>query len=177
MSDNKILANIERELMLELRAEQGDRDKEHHVYTQETHSNTRKILQVTTKTKALITTIACLAAVLVAAVIAAGCGVSVAATNEVELVAIELRDQNLRRVIERALWLESNVGLRTAGGAVITDELIRRDAHRVFNHKQFRLDFQFKHPAFKGSKLMHLIEQGRGVFAGELRKLLADEGN
>ena len=176
MSDTNS-SKYEKKLTLELRAEQGDRDKEHHVYAQETHSDTKEILHITTKTRSMITAIAAAAIVTVLVAVAAGCGVSVAATNEVELVSIELRDQNLRRVIERALWLESNVGLRTAGGAVITDELVRRDAHRVFNHKQFRLDFRFKHPSFKGWKLMHLIEQGQGAFAGELRKLLADESD
>ena len=163
--------------LYELRKAQNSSEAQHHVYAQETHTDTKEILHITTRTRSMITAIAAAAIVTVLVAVAAGCGVSVAATKEVELVSIELRDQNLRRVIERALWLESNVGLRTAGGAVITDELIRRDAQRVFGHKQFRLDFRFKHPSFKGWKLMHLIEQGQGVFGDELRRLLADESD
>ena len=161
----------------ELREAQNSSEAQHHVYAQETHTDTKEILHITTRTRSMITAIAAAAIVTVLVAVAAGCGVSVAATKEVELVSIELKGQNLRRVIERALWLESNVGSKTAGGAVITGEMIRKDARRVFNHKQFRLGFRFKHPSFKGYTLMHLIEQGQGVFAGELRRLLADESD
>lgn len=168
MSDNNS-SNYENKLN-ELREAQNRSEAQHHI-------DTKDILYITTKTKALVTTIACFATVLVAVAIAAGCGVSVAATKEAELVSVELRDQNLRRVIERALWLESNVGFETAGGVVITTELVKRDAHRVIEHKQFRLDFPFKHPSFKGWKLLHLIERADGVFGCELRRLLSNESD
>jgi hypothetical protein len=151
--------------LCELRKAQNSSETQHHI-------DTKDILYITTKTKALVTTIACLAAVSVAVVIAAGCGVAKA--TEERPVSIKLGESNIRRVIERALWLDCNVGCRTAGGAKISEEIIREEAHRVYEHNQFRWDLPFKHPSYRGWKLEHLRERSRGVFADELKRIHID---
>ena len=174
MSDTTNRNLSENELILKLRAEQGDREKEHHTYTQETHSDTKEILHITTKTKALITTIACFALVLLAVGIAAGCGVA-KATEEEPVSVVALGESNIRRVIERALWLDCNIGYRTAGGGIITEAIVRDEAHRVYEHNQFRWDLPFKHPSYRGWKLIHLMERCEGVFADELKRIYISE--
>ena len=181
MSDTTTRNLSENELILKLRAEQGDREKEHHTYTQETHSDTKEIhsdtkeiLYITAKTRALITTCACFALVLLAVGIAAGCGVA-KATEEEPVSVIALGESNIRRVIERALWLDCNIGYRTAGGSIITDAIVRDEAHRVYEHNQFRWDLPFKHPSYKGWKLEHLRDRCKGVFADELQSIFISE--
>jgi hypothetical protein len=164
MSDNNS-SEYENKLN-ELREAQNSSETQHHI-------DTKDILYITTKTKALVTTIACLAAVSVAVVIAAGCGVAKA--TEERPVSIKLGESNIRRVIERALWLDCNVGYRTAGGAIISEAIIREEAHRVYEHPQFRWDLPFKHPSYRGWKLQHLMQRGGGIFADELKLLHTGE--